>query len=52
MYGRMNEAYYNHVIAKFEWLDSQAERYQEMKHPDPLDEMVKTSERIKKEREK
>ena len=52
MYGRLNEEYYNHVKAKFEWLDAQAERFQEMKHTDPLDEMSKTSEKIKKEREK
>ena len=50
MYGRLNEEYYNHVMAKFEWLDFQAERYQEMKYKDPLDEMIKTSKRIEKEK--
>ena len=52
MYGRMNEEYYNHVIAKYEWLNAQAERFQEMKHTDPLDKMIETSKRIKNEREK
>ena len=51
MYGRMNEEYYNRVIAKFEWLNAQAERYMEMKHTDPLYEMMETSKRIEKERE-
>ena len=52
MYGRLNEEYYYHVIAKFEWLDAQVERLNEMKRPEPLDEMIKTSERIKKEKNK
>jgi hypothetical protein len=51
MYGRLNEEYYNRVMVKFEWLDGKTELYQEMKHPDPLDEMIKTSKRIDKERE-
>jgi hypothetical protein len=50
IYGRINEDRINHVIAKYEWLECQAERFQEMKHPDPLDKMIETSKRIKKEK--
>ena len=50
MYGRLNEEYYNHVMAKFEWLAGQVERFQEMKHTDPLNNLIKTSERIEKDR--